>query len=63
MKQVSQLVINSSTPITCNPKILNIIVNIQTDAYTKGLKNISRNLIDELTVLFGNHNKCLRLNI
>lgn len=61
MKQLSQLVISSSTPITSNPKILNTIVDIQTDAYRKGLKNISSNLIDELTILFGNPNKCLRL--
>jgi hypothetical protein len=61
MKHKPQINISSSTPITCNPKILNTIVNIQTDAYLKGLKNISSNLIDELTLLFGDSNKTLRL--
>jgi len=54
-------IFKNSVPVTNNPVILNTLVNYQIKAYRNKEKDLSRNLIEELTNLFGTPNKSLRL--
>lgn len=45
-----------STPVTNNPVISNFIVELQLKSFTDYKKNLSRNLIKELTDIFGKPN-------
>src|ERR1035437_3516129 len=51
----------SSVPVQNSREILRWICDNQTKSYQNKEKNLSQNLISELTELFGNPNKTLRL--
>jgi hypothetical protein len=51
----------SSIPVQNNPQILKWLCDNQTKSYQNKEKNLLQNLIPELTELFGNPNKTLRL--
>lgn len=48
--------LKDSVPITNNYDILDKIVKIQMKAFENNEKNLSKNLVDELTVIFGEEN-------
>lgn len=51
----------NSIPVSCNASILQWMVDNQVKSYENSKKNLLQNLIDELTNIFGNPNKTLRL--
>src|ERR1022692_4831398 len=51
----------NSTPIVNNPIILKWIVNNQIKSYEESKKNLLQNLVTEMTELFGDPNRTLRL--
>jgi hypothetical protein len=61
IKKVEKLILPSTSPISNNPNILKYLVDNQLLSYRENKKNLSRNMIEELTIVFGKHNKCLRL--
>lgn len=60
--QIKNVVFNkNSVPVTNNSDILKWLVDCQTNSYLNKQKNLSQNLVDELTSIFGSSNKTLRL--
>lgn len=55
------ITLKSSTPVMNCPGVLQFIVDIQKKSYEEDMKNLSKNLIEELSLLFGEPNKRLRL--
>jgi hypothetical protein len=62
MKKVKRLITPQSTPINNNPNILKWLVDCQTNSYPNN-KNLSKNLLKELTEIFGKPNKSLKLEV
>jgi hypothetical protein len=60
-KVENKIILNKSVPVTNNPKILMWLVDCQTNSHKNGKKNLSKNLLTELTDLFGPSNKSIRL--
>lgn len=59
--QTKGIVLKSSVPVTNNPHIMKYMIDIQMESFKNGTKNLTSNLIDELTREFGEPNKRLRL--
>jgi len=59
--KAKRIILESSVPVTNNPKILKWIVDCQTNSYRNNQKNLSRNLLTEFEKTFGRSNKSLRL--
>lgn len=57
----TKIILEKSIPIENNPNILKWLVNLQTNSYKNKQKNLSQSLLNELSHLFGNCNKSLRL--
>lgn len=61
MKKLDNVIDKHSLPITCNSKILQHIVDIQTKSYINKTKSLSVSLDDELYNLFGKET-CVLVN-
>lgn len=61
ISKIKKLVLDRSVPVTNNPDILKWLVDCQLSSYKSGRKNLSKNLINELTDLFGDPNRSIRL--
>lgn len=59
--QTKGILLKSSVPVTNNIDIMRHIIDIQTESYKTDKKNLTSNLINELTKIFGDPNKRLRL--
>lgn len=59
--QTKGIVVKDSVPVTNNMEIMQYMIDIQMKSYKSGEKNLTSNLIDELTREFGEPNKRLRL--
>lgn len=59
--QTKGILLKSSVPVTNNIDIMRHIIDIQTESYKTDKKNLTSNLINELTKIFGDSNKRLRL--
>jgi hypothetical protein len=54
-------VVKDSVPVTNNKEIMEYMIDIQMKSYKNDEKNLTSNLIDELTSEFGVPNKTMRL--
>ena len=54
-------VVKNSVPVTNNMEIMQYMIDIQMKSYKTGEKNLTSNLIEELTREFGEPNKTMRL--
>lgn len=55
------IILKDSVPVTNNSELMQYMIDIQMKSYKNGGKNLTSNLIDELTKEFGEPNKRLRL--
>jgi hypothetical protein len=59
--KIKKTILPLSSPITNNAQILGWLVDNQVNSYKSSQKNLLRNLIDDLTHIFGDPNKVIRL--